>query len=714
MTRCFAALIGASLTCALPLTTAYAQRTERPHTATPVPPAKPSRQHTAAVATPIPAAPKPERPRAVNVVVTAPEPEPPAAALLTTVTLADLGFAAGLRFSNLAGQREIFVPLPASGDLTVSELLLSFDDVSAHEARRSLEILVNDRSAAAIALDGNGTSRQLRLPLGRIKGREGFVKITFVYTGAATQDRCIDVRYVGDSLTLRPETAIEIAIGSPVPDVATVAKLMPRDVAIVVSSRKLSGTDVAATLMVARTLKASGHRVTFHHGFETVSALTRRDNPRRWTRGLVLVGDPSEIASAVQMPAAQVAGPAQDVGVLAVAHADGLPVLVVSDTSSIQAARLFSSHMLAATRGVPRTSVGLIASPEQQTKYVTFDELALAPAVVDVFGRAEIAFAIATRRLPAGTRPTRLALDLMVAPDGAGEKAVVSVFVNDRLLGSAVAAVGEPTRLDLALLDGMVGANLNVRIVVQRRSAQGDCRFEPQGYPAQVLGSSAIVLDDISGTPHDFAALAAWWANGIEVWLPSPALERSAPLLSLVADALAALSPEHSSITVKFTNSGEAPAPRLPFIAVSTGAPVGTTPLLKFDRGRVVIADRAGKMILDVGGFVGGAVAQIVMANSQPGLWLKPLAVNGTLPAPAELRFDRGNIAFIDDTGIALAMSTERDTLVRIAYPDRVSWFTLAERFHAWIIGGLWVLLTIAFLFVLQRLFRRRVATTQD
>src|SRR4029079_2254408 len=98
--------------------------------------------------------------------------------------------------------------------LSASELLLSLDDVSAHEARRSLEILINDRSAAAIALDGKSMGRQVRIPLARAKGRQGFFKLTFVYSGAATQDRCIDVRYIGDSLTVRPESSIEINVGS--------------------------------------------------------------------------------------------------------------------------------------------------------------------------------------------------------------------------------------------------------------------------------------------------------------------------------------------------------------------------------------------------------------------------------------------------------------------------------------------------------------------
>ena len=34
-----------------------------------------------------------------------------------------------------------------------------------------------------------------------------------INSGAATLDRCIDVRYVGDSLTVRPETAVEVNVG---------------------------------------------------------------------------------------------------------------------------------------------------------------------------------------------------------------------------------------------------------------------------------------------------------------------------------------------------------------------------------------------------------------------------------------------------------------------------------------------------------------------
>ena len=54
--------------------------------------------------------------------------------------------------------------------------------------------------------------------------------------------------------------------------------------------------------------------------------------------------------------------------------------------------------------------------------------------------------------------------------------------------------------------EGLFGAIANVRVLIQRESVQGDCRFGPQGYPAQLLGSSAVSLTNVDGTPHDFSA----------------------------------------------------------------------------------------------------------------------------------------------------------------------------------------------------------------
>lgn len=637
---------------------------------------------------------------------------PRKAELVSTVTLADIGFISGFRFANLGGRREVFVPVPQGADIAASELALTLDDVSAHDAKRNLEILINDRIATAIALDGKQMGRIVRIPLGGAKPREGFLKLAFLYSGAATQDRCIDVRYVGDSLTIRPETALEMDVdfGGAV-DVGTTAALMPRDVAVVLPRRALTPQDIATALMMGRSLAASGRRVTFHYGFESAREIAKADEQKRWTRGVVLVDSLDDVSGLLDSPLAIVAGAVPSLGTITAVRIGGLPALLVSDVGSARAGRLFASSALSATRGITAATVGETTAPVVATDRITFEQLGLIPAQVDVFGRADLPVTIQTRLLPAGTQAARLILDVMVAPDGAGEKAVVSAYVNDRLLGSTVAASGEPTRLDLLLPEGLVGTAANVRAVVQRRSAQGDCRFEPQGYPAQILASSAIVLANAAGPARDFADLSARFASGVEVLLSRTSLDRPTVTAGIVTQVLSVLSPETAPITVKFVQSGAAPEPTGAFLAVSDVAPNGIAPRVRFDQGRVVVADRGGRTLLDLGGFSAGAVAQVVASGVNSGLWIKPLARDGSLPTTAELRLDRGDVAFVDRAGIALAMSTERDTLVQITYPEQVSWLTIAERFRAWIIGGLWLLATVVFLLVLQRLLRRRGAT---
>src|SRR5438046_5680985 len=107
----------------LTVTAVHAQNRTRP----------PAPDH-ARLQTPVPPAPPAQR---------AAEPRPAASdaaranAILSSITLADIGFGNGLRFANLGGRRDIFVPLPQGADIAASAFVLALDDVSAHEARRS-------------------------------------------------------------------------------------------------------------------------------------------------------------------------------------------------------------------------------------------------------------------------------------------------------------------------------------------------------------------------------------------------------------------------------------------------------------------------------------------------------------------------------------------------------------------------------------------------
>lgn len=665
--------------------------------------------------------PRPDAQRPVDPITTTATPErsaltavPAGQIVLTEVPLAAAGYPDGFRFSNLSGHKDIYFPVPQGIDVTLTELVLVFDDVTAYDARRSLEFLINDRSVGATALDGKSAQRTVRIPLTGTVVRDGFLKLSMVYSGAVSQDRCIDARYVGDSITVRPESAIEFAISAVgTPNITATAQLMPQDVSILLSNPRLPPADLAAALTLNRSLTASGHRVTFYHNIESLPALAKTEDTRKWTRGLIVVGALNRMADRIDPPAATPVSatnaPVVD-STLAAARIGGIPVLLVTNAASSRLGRLIGNPSLAALRDTSSASIAAVAPRTARTDRVTFDELGITPAKAEVFGRADLLATVANRSLASGTRPSGLLLDVMVAPDGSGEKAVVSAFINERLLGSTVATIGGPTRLDLTLPDGLAGAATNIRVMIQRPSAQGDCRFEPQGYPAEILGSSTVVLAGSGPTAQDFSDLANLWAGGVQVLVPAASATKPLAVLPELANVLNALSGEAAPIDVAYVDPNSVPKPDGTFLAVSEQPPAGSEQRVRFDRGRVAISDRGGQTRLDVTGLTTGAVAQIVTANSFAGLWIKPLSADGTLPASPAINLDRGDVAFLDKTGVALAMSTGRESLLQVSYLDQRSLLNNLDRFRSWIIGGVWVVLSLIVLLLLQRAYRRRRA----
>jgi cellulose synthase operon protein B len=336
---------------------------------------------------------------------------------------------------------------------------------------------------------------------------------------------------------------------------------------------------------------------------------------------------------------------------VAAVRIDGVPALLISDVAARRTGRLIGSPSLAALRDTSTASIRPVSELKITTDRIRFDELGIIPPLAEVFGRAEIAIAVLTRTLPNGKPPSRFVLDIMVAPDGAGENAVVSAFVNERLLASKVASIGDSTRLDIPIPGGLVGTVSNIRLVVQRRSSQGDCRFEPQGYAAEVQGSSTVFLSRAESSVQNFSELIGVWSKGVEVLLPSETATRPLQSLGLLAGVLSNLSTDSSSIEVRYIEPNVAPSPRENFIVVSDVAPSGDTQRVHFDRGRVSVIDRSGRTRLDLGGVSTGAVMQISKVNSLTGLWIKPLTSDGHLQGPVGVKLDQGDVAFVDKTG---------------------------------------------------------------
>ena len=611
-------------------------------------------------------------------------------ALQRTVPLAELGFEKGAEFSGFGGQRDFFFPVPSTG-LKAAVLRLKLNAGAAVAGRRHVQISAGGRILQALPLEGREAEQTVVLPLDPQLAKDGFLQVSLRYSGAFTQDRCVDQRVAGDFLTVLPESALEMEFGTEAyADVRSVASLMPRDVRIVLPNRALKANEAAAAIRIASVLKRQGATVTF----ETAAVLQEGDG-KTWLRGTVLIGQPQDFFENLSGEAA--------VNGITVAATQAGPALLISGKNPAPAIALLGTRWKVLAGGTSLT-VSELEGEGGPRHSVSLTDLGASVQSAELVDQARFDVTFASERLPAGHRISAVRVDLAlgVAPNLAN--ATIATFLNGRLIGSRTSPGAVPATLTASVPEGLVGRDNILSVRVQRQPHTGDCMNPPQGYPVQLLPSSAIELTAVSGPPADFFALGSVFANGADVYLPADPVElREA--LNLFAATAVELLPEAAPLTVRF--GGPEMAPDVPFIAVSRAAPPATNPHLRFDKGHLTVNREDGKVLVDLSTAEAPAIAQIVHSDTATGLWLRP---GDAAPAARlrPMRLDRGSVAIIEKTGITLAFSAGRDQLVNIAYHDIRSWADLALEYRPWIVAAFWLALTILFISVLSGIYRRR------
>lgn len=630
--------------------------------------------------------------------------------LLRPLTMGDIGLRDGLRFGGYGGSRDLFFPVPRRDGLTGATLRLDYESASALDSRRTLQVTVGERTLHSVSLERRAERRSIDLPIDLTGLADEFIRVSIRYGGAVTTDRCMDDRLAGDVLTILPTTAVTLAYRADLlPDVRDLLASLPRDTTVLVPQRALEATEWAAALTLSRTLTAQGGRVRFDLlAPEVVADRPASEAERSWRVGHVLLGRVPEVRNALSADQS-LADPTPDQsgdGVLGVARYADAPALVIHgerpDAAALVAGLPWRDVLATAAVGVRAATPGARAR-------LTFEQISAETDAVDVVDRHIWSATFNAHDIPRGYVASGLALDIAVAADGSGAAPVVSAFLNDRLLGSAAITETQPTRIQLAIPDGLAALTNRIRIVVQRQVRAGECAFRPQGFPAQLLRSSEIVLSPQTAEVDDFFELSQQFRDGATLVLSGIAPAEQLRALRLLGEVTANLLPRDAPLTVRLDEGGATPATTGPFILFGRSAPGIETPI-RFDTGRVVLTAADGRTLLDATGLDGMLAAQVVSINNQPGLWLRP--TGPTLPTLTPrfggMRLDRGNAAFIDPDGVRLAFSTTRDTLVQVTYPERFTWTTLLEAYRPWIIGGVWLIVTILFVGLIQRLYRGR------
>ncbi len=716
----------------------------------------------------------------------------PATILHRTISLPEIGFKEGARLTGLGATRDLFFPVPRSMKFN-AQLTLAYESATSIDARRSVEVMIGERTLLLKPFNGTTERDSIKIPVNVSDVSNGFIKVTVRYGHAMQEDRCVDMRYAGDHLTILPETNLKISFDrNGVDSVASALSLMPRDVSIYLPARELSAPEFGAALDTARALREMGRQVKFENlpgpdltfqiaqanasnatspstpanvpvlnqsqplvqnqtvspGLVQPSAMTfapRLEAPfaksqtninptgsnasagqqaangqvivsngsealSSWTRGAIVIASGQDLSNFVAQSRSALfredARPDGQSSSLSLINFSNGPAILISGQDPQSAARLIGSNWLSAgVRPIISTDGDILQI--RSNGPLTFDRLQTDLGARDVLDRAQWSVSISAKDLPLHRRLSALHLNVAVAPDEAQTNAVVTAFFNETMMQSV--SIGADMRAPLAFTipNGLAGMNNSLRVMVQRQRQSGECAMQSVGYPSQLLGSSEILTEPASEVLHDFFDVASAFREGVTIFLDTrgPVTQRSQ--LSFLSELASNLIPPSAPVNIRFADPGLNAQTNGPFIALTTRAPENSEPTVRFDQGRTLIKGPDGRTLANLSAMKSTAIVQLLRAGLHQGLWIRPSADESEIIAPSKLLLDRGNVAIIDRSGVAFSYSTERDRLVQVLYPERMSLAEIANAYRPWVIGGLWLALTLLVAMSVQRFYSK-------
>ena len=706
-----------------------------------------------------------------------------------TISLPEIGFKEGARLTGLGATRDLFFPVPRSMKFN-AQLTLAYESATSIDARRSVEVMIGERTLLLKPFNGTTERDSIKIPVNVTDVSNGFIKVTVRYGHAMQEDRCVDMRYAGDHLTILPETNLKISFDrNGVDSVASALSLMPRDVSIYLPARELSAPEFGAALDTARALREMGRQVKFENlpgpdltfqipqanasssaspatpsqtpamttnqpaaqtpvgpsGLVQPSAMTFAprlespfaksptntaptasptapnqqaansagnvfDSPSAWTRGAIVIASGQDLANFVAQSRTPLyrddAKPDGQSSSLSLINFSNGPAILISGQDPQSAARLIGSNWLnAGVRPIISTDGDILQI--RSNGPLTFDRLQTDLGARDVLDRAQWSVSISAKDLPLHRQLSALHLNVAVAPDEGQTNAVVTAFFNETMMQSVSTGADMRAPLAFNIPNGLAGMNNSLRVMVQRQRQSGECAMQSVGYPSQLLGSSEIITEPASEVLHDFFDVASAYREGATIFLDSrgPVTQRSQ--LSFLTELASNLIPPPAPLAIRFADPGLNAQTNGPFIALTTRAPENSEPSVRFDQGRTLIKGPDGRTLANLSAMKSTAIVQLLRAGLNQGLWIRPAAEESEIVAPSKLLLDRGNVAIIDRSGVAFSYSTERDRLVQVLYPERMSLADIANAYRPWVIGGLWLALTLLVAMSMQRFYSK-------
>ncbi|SDG05790.1 cellulose biosynthesis cyclic di-GMP-binding regulatory protein BcsB [Pseudomonas abietaniphila] len=629
-----------------------------------------------------------------------------------SIELQDLGIDRPIILNASDARRELYLPVPADVPLTDATLHFDASYLNGEAGRNTLLLSLDGYPVRALGLNEGEGDASATLGVDKAPRDSGSVRLGIAWSSIISRVQCEDDRAIGNVLRIDPHTRLSYSYdASQLQDVGAAWNALPGKPGILVAPGALSSASYDAAWRLGVALERIGKQArivpfpsvkdSIDLGSLNVPAELKQipafasldgkgmhtlDDPAQIGALLMLgqtdalsadlaVGDP-QLLKAINDSLDALQRQVQSADASAASaftqwrerHANGAlnnpgtdnvrlallgarPVLMINQDAAGKAIGLFSAawNKLAKTR---QLTVGEEANlPLSEDGRVALSRLGGQPGSIDVLAKSDWSASFPLGSVAYDGRiPTRAAVDVAAAPGASGTSPVVSLFLNDYLIGAKqLDADGQKERIEARIPRYALAAQNTLRVSFQRQPVSDLCRETPQAFPVSVLPSSHITLEK-TALDNDFSGMAARFASGTEVVVPQSYLDRPAsslPQLIRIASA-SGVSPLRAELKVN-ADAKSAIAPDKAFLTFEVPVKDSDETVQVDYEGRLLIHHKE-QTLLDLKSLNHLAALQVVESGSQHGMVYRTLG--GQAPDFARpVLLERGNVTILGDSG---------------------------------------------------------------
>lgn len=670
------------------------------------------------------------------------------------VTLKELGISAPIIFDGTDSRRELFLPVPAGVPITNASLQLNGSYLRADGGRTSLALSIDGYPVVArkLAEDQGDVSQAIAIP--GVPRADGFVRFGVRWSSIISEAVCSDQRAPGNALRLEPSSRFTYSYDlSAVKSISTAWSALPPNPTLLMSGKSLTPEAYDTAWRMGLTLKRAGKRprwLTVPAVGDTVDVSSVTVPPE--LRGIpafaallnggaqykiksnaevaalfVLGGDGAFRADLVIADAAlntvlrnamtalgaeiQASSPdsaeiyqawlKSDMSILNQVNGPdqvrlvtfmGNPVITapVGAGAASKTSALFDTlwRPIAASKEL---SVESAEALRAKASTVLLSQFGAINGAIDVVDKSERAVTFEIGELVgSGRLPSQVVFDLSAAPGANGEAPVVSIFMNDYLLGASVMkADGQPHRIAVDIPYYTLTSRNTIRISFIRQASKQECHDVMPSFPVSIFPGSHLKLKQMA-PGNNFVGMAARYAKDSSLIVKDAWLKDASTMLPMtvrIADA-AGLSSIHSQFSV--LKEGEALKPTTSFLALDI--PMEGKAGVEARDGTLVLNGAEKTPILQLKGLDRVGIAEVTEINGQSGI--RFYSVGKNMPAlTSSFRLAHGNLAVITDAGPVIQIDKNDPTDSRFAKEDNPQ--SLWQRHMEWWLAAIAVVIFI-------------------